>query len=228
MIDLMAAKLALRNRALGLVVATTGLTTLSATATGYARTLTGAPGESTFLTEGFDVGMELVPAGFAANTLDVITGVSAAAITVKNARAVEVAASGRSLSVGVPLLRSWEMVGLTPVAGRPYVEEEFVHAAAAMRTFATNGGQMHEEGLYILKWYGVSTLPGFPVGIGDRALRKQVDALRARFAPGTVAGPVQIDPEHAPYTGQLIQLTGWGCLILTAPWRARSRNAVLA
>ena len=58
MISNSAVLLALRNRALSLVVATTGSVSLSATATGYARAA------GSFVTDGFKVGMDLTATGF--------------------------------------------------------------------------------------------------------------------------------------------------------------------
>lgn len=220
MIDLLATNLALRNRARSLVVCTTGPTNLSATAQGYHRAA------GSFVTDGFVVGQEIVPVGFAANTIDTLIGVTASDLTTANPRAVEGVAGGRTLSVGLPLLRVFENDPVfTPVAGRPYFEEDFVPATATLSGTRT-GGYVYDRGLYIAKWYGLS-------GVGISALRKGVDALKALFAPGTalVAGSsiVRILPLPAPQTGQIIPLTsGWSCLLLTISWEVESINAIAA
>lgn len=222
-LDLLAVHLALRSRALSLVVATTGSTTLSATAAGYARA------SGSFITDGFREGMELNATGFAVagnNGPHVITagGVSALALTCSGC-SVDAAAAGRTLSVGIPTLRSFENVRLTPLVGRHFFEEDFVPATSSVFTIPASSGDVYDTGLYILKWYG---LPG----TGVSALRKSVDALKARFAPGTqlTAGTdfVRIRGDQAPYTGQIIPLSSWSVLTLTVPWRVRSVNAIAA
>lgn len=220
MVDLLAVHLALRNRALSLVAATTGSMSLSATTTGYARAA------GSFVTDGFVVGQEITPAGFAANTVDVLTGVSALALTTKNARAAEGAAGGRSIVVGLPALRAWENVTLIPITGRPYFEEDFVPATSELLTMPSQGGTVEETGLYVLKIYGLSNT-------GISALRKTVDALKRLFAPGTVltAGTdtVRMRADVATQTGQILPLEGgWSVLVLTIPWRATSLNVIAA
>jgi len=220
MIDLLAVHLALRNRALAVSVATTGSTSLSATATGYARAA------GSFITDGFSVGMEITPAGFATNTVDVLTGVTATALTTKNARAVEAVAAGRTISVGFPAVRAFENVTLTPTSGRPYIEEDFVPATNSLLSFPASGGTVEETGLYVIKWYGLSDT-------GVSALRKSVDALKALFAPGTTltagSNTVRVRGDTATQAGQIIPLAGgWSVLTLTIPWRAYSVNQVAA
>lgn len=218
--DLLAVHLALRNRALSLVVATTGLTNLSATATGYHRAA------GSFVSDGFLAGMEIVPAGFAANTPRVIQGVTASDITTTSAPTVEAESGGRSLSVGIPTLRAFENVAFTPTSNRHYFEEDFVPATNSLLTMPAQSGVLRETGLYIPKWYGLS-------GVGVSALRKSVDALKALFAPGTLlvagANTVRIGGDQAPQTGQIIPLSnGWSALTLTVPWWVLSQNQIAA
>lgn len=215
--DLLAVHLALRNRALSLVVATTGPTNLSATAAGYHRAA------GSFIADGFLNGMEVVPAGFAVNTPRVIQSVTASDITTATAPAVDAVAGGRTLSVGMPSLRAFENVSLTPESGRPYFEEDFVPATTSLLTMPAQGGTVQENGLYVPKWYGLSD-------VGVSALRKSVDALKALFTPGTLvtagAHTVRIGEAQA---GQIIPLTGgWSALTLPIPWWVLSRNLVAA
>lgn len=220
MMDLLATHLALRNRALSLIVETTGSTSLSATATGYNRVA------GSFVADGFSPGMEITPAGFATNTVDVLITVTASDLTTKNARPVEVAAGGRTISVGVPALRAFENVDLIPVAGRPYFEEDFVPGTNTLRTFPAQGATGEETGLYVLKIYGLSN-------VGISAIRKTIDALKALFAPGTTltagVNTVRVRSDVSVQSGQILpQGNGWSVCVLTIPWRAYSINQVAA
>jgi hypothetical protein len=89
MLDHTAATLALRARAIATTLASTSGVDLTATTTGYTRADAGS-----FLTDGFRSGMEVTPAGFSANAVDVITEVTASTITTKTAHAAQ--SSGRS------------------------------------------------------------------------------------------------------------------------------------
>src|SRR6185503_14232379 len=105
MIDTTAATLALRNRAIGLVVCTTGSTSLSATTTGYHRAA------GSFITDGFQPGMETLPSGWSVtgnNARCVITQVTASDLTIDGGRSVEAAGSGKTIAVGLPGIRIWE------------------------------------------------------------------------------------------------------------------------
>src|SRR3972149_4040320 len=98
------AHLAIRSRVASVVVATTGSITMSATATGYART-TGS-----FLTDGFAVGMEVTPTGFTQTTVGIVTNVETLALEIFGGRAVQSAGAGRTLTTKLPTKRGWENV----------------------------------------------------------------------------------------------------------------------
>jgi hypothetical protein len=218
-LDLLAVHLALRNRALAVSVATTGSTNLSATATGYHRAA------GSFVTDGFAVGMEITPVGFTTNTVDILTRVTAADLTTKTARTVEAVAGSRTISVGLPMLRAYENVTFTPIGGRPYVEEDFTPATSTLLGMR-DGGYIYDDGLYSLKWYGLS-------GYGVAALRQSVDALKRLFAPGTAltagSNVVRVRTDTASQTGQIIPIAGgWSVLVLSIPWVAESINVVAA
>lgn len=227
MIDQEAATLALRNRMLSLLVCTTGAQSLSATATGYARTA------GSFLADGFADGMEFAAAGFATpgnNGYRVIESVDALTITTTVSPIVaptpEIAAAGRTLSVGPPAGRALDNKSFTPIPGRPYIEEDFVPATHALRSFPAQGGTSQETGLYVLKWYGLS-------GKGAGGIRKPVNALMALFAPGTVlsvAGVnLRMSEEISVRAGQILpQGDGWSVCVVTIPWWAMSINTVTA
>lgn len=239
MIDSLAAHLAMRNRALSLVVSTTGSASLAATTTGFTR------GTGSFLTDGFSVGMDVATSGFtnaANNGNGVVTAVTAGTLTVsmyvvtvtngaqsvaRPATVVEAEAAGRTIAARLPSLRAWENLTFIPASTIPYVEEEFVPATNRALSFPITTGTLEETGLYVLKWYGVSGLGG--VG----AIRKSVDALKALFAPGTslTAGSntLRVRSDTSVYGGQLIPMdNGWTCCVLTIPWRAWSQNVIAA
>lgn len=227
MIDLAALHLVMRNRALGAVIATTGSTSLSATATGYHRAA------GSFVTEKFAVGMELVSTGFATNVTRVITEVTASDLKTTPVPTAEAEASGRTLLVGFPALRAFENVIFQPTSGRPYASEEFVPATSELVTGPAPAGQVEERGMYVITLYGLTTI-GPNQGAGISALRRSAEAVRALFAPGTqlAVGSDKLRIPGKPtstQTGQIIPLTsGFAALAVKIPWVARSQNAIAA
>jgi hypothetical protein len=219
MLNHLAALVALRTRALTLSVCTTGSTTLTATTTGYSR----ADGGS-FLTDGFAVGMEITPSGFATNTIDVLAGVTATTLTTRAARVAETGAAGRTIAVGLPALRAWENVDFTPTSGRWFVDEDYLPGPAEQITLGALG-QVETLPQYVLKLYGTS-------GAGPAALYKAADALLTLFAPRTAltlsTGDVlTVRTSPAPYRGQLLTAdAGWSLVTLTVPLRSRSANTI--
>lgn len=222
MIDATALTLALRNRAIGTVAATTGSISISATATGYARA-TGS-----FLDDGFAKGMEVKGAGFSAaanNAYGVIEAVTALAMTIGGGRTVEASAT-RSVSAGLPETRFWENLSANRISGRPYIEEALVPSPGRLLTTSPVGGTVEESGSYILRFYGLS-------GEGLSGLRKLVSAVQARFTPGTqialTGAMLKINSEFTPYQGQVLRIEGgWSAIVLTIPYRAWSTNLVTA
>lgn len=227
MISHRAARLALRAKLASLVVCTTGSTTLSATSTGFTRSA------GSFVTDGFAVGMWFERTGFATNTPGVITSVSALAMGVtlysitypggvqtvsSPSMAVESAAAGRTLTVGLPALREWENVKFTPVAGVPSVREEYVPGPSKRIA----GG--------IVEWLP-EYFPQIEVqsGIGVGAADAYADALLQLFAPGTpftlTNATMRVRGDHAPYSGQLLQSSpGFARVPVTIPLLLRTRN----
>lgn len=219
MISHTAALIALRTQALTLSVCTTGATTLTATTGGYSR----ADGGS-FLTDGFAVGMEITPTGFAANTVDVLTGVTATTLTTRNARAAETGAAGRTIAVGLPALRAWENVDFTPTAGRWFVDEDYLPGPAEQITLGALGA-IETLPQYVLKLYGTANA-------GASALYKVADALLALFAPRrtltlSTGDTIAVRTSPAPYRGQLLPAeSGWSLIAVTVPLRSRSANTI--
>jgi hypothetical protein len=217
MIDEVAMQLALRSKALTLSVATTGLVSLSATATGYART-TGS-----FQTDGFWPGMEIVPAGFATNTARVITAVGPLTITVDGTVTPEAAAGNRSLTVGLPSQRAWENVAFQPTAGVPWVEEQFLPGPASQVTLGPNG-ELEATPMYAL-YVNLPAETGLTV-------KRYVNALRVLFAPRTAiplanGDVLRVRSDTGPFAGQLQQgQPGFAVQPLTIPLRIRTQNII--
>lgn len=217
MLDHTLANFAFRARAEDLSVAATGSMDLSATSAGFAR------GAGSFITDGFQPGMEVVPAGFASNsTPKLITRVEALLLTVEDGATAEASASGRSLTTGLPLLRRYSAnVELQRVARRHYIEMDYVPSGSVQWT-APYDGLRREEGLTVFRWFGIQ-------GFDDVAIRKCMDALLALFKPGTTltAGSeqVRIHGEPGPWAGQVLPRDGWAVCTGTIPWRAEVLNA---
>lgn len=236
MIDRDAVHLALRNRARGLVIATTGIAALSATATGYARSV------GSFYDDGFAQGMEIDASGFplaANNATGIITFLSPTVMDVflfaialtnavqtvtRSATVGDAEAAGRTITARYPTMRGWELETITPSAGIPYTEEDFVPATNVASGIPATTARMNETGLYVIRWYGIE-------GIGSKAIRNSTDALLRLFTPGTLlvagANTVEIRGETAPVPAQILpQHNGWAVCTSTIPWRCRSLNTV--
>jgi hypothetical protein len=209
---------ALRALLRTLSVCTTGSTTLSATATGYARAA------GSFLTDGFAAGMEVTPTGFTQTTRSVITGVSALAITVAGGRTVEGAAAGRTLAVALPATRAWENTGTTAARGSVYVEEEYLPGAADLTTLGTNGVIVVEP-MYVVTFAG-------PSEAGPLALTAYADAVLALFAPKTelvlsTGDVLRVHGDPAPYRDQLTDGDpGWAVVSVTIPLWLQTTNTI--
>jgi hypothetical protein len=214
-----AIQLALRAKAVTLSVCTTGSISLSATTTGYARP------NGSFVTDGFAVGMEVTPSGFATNTVDVITAVDALTMTTKNARAAEVQAAGRTILVTLPSRRAWENLALTTVVPMvPYVEEQYVPGPSVVDTVGASA-LITAEPLYVLNLFLVPNTDLL-------AARRYGDALLSLFAPRTTialsSGDVlRVRDDTNPVLGQLRQLTsGFAVMPLSVPLRCFTTNAI--
>lgn len=201
-----------------MAVCTTGSVSLSATTTGYARA-TGS-----FLADGFALGMEITPAGFAANPVDTLIGVTALTLTTKAARAAEGAAGGRTISVGPPLSRAWENVGpFTPVTGVPFLDEQFVRGPGTLDTLGPNG-RLTGEPLYLPRI-------NVPANVGIEAAHRYADAMLNRFPPGdklllASGDTVDVRGDLTPYGGQLLQgAPGFAGLLCTIPLRCHTINS---
>ena len=204
--------LALRARAEGLVVCTTGVMALAATTSGYTRA------SGSFVADGFAIGQEIVPASFATNTPRVVKAVSALTLTTTTTPSAESSAGGRSLSVTYPTARERDNVDFKPPTdGRGYAEEDFVPATRTLLTNAPSG-LIIATGLYVVRLFA-------PANTGMLGLRAIADALVARF-PANWASTltdntiVRTRPDTLPYAGQLINdVAGFARITVTIPWQ---------
>lgn len=221
MISATIAHLALRGRLVATSVATTGSAILARTTTGYTRAA------GSFVTDGFAVGQELLEAGFPTNGYQVIKSVAAGALDVEATLVASGAAGGRSLTVGLPEGRAFDNTLFTPIAGRPYIEEDFVPATYRVTTIPANNGYGEDEGLYIVKWFGLS-------GKGIAGIRRCADAVLARFAPGTAltlsdGTQLRVPVTNGPWAGQITPIDGgWSYVVISIPYIGVSINAVAA
>lgn len=232
MIDLEAARLACRTRLRGMTVATTGATSIAATATTYTRAA------GSFLTDGFRTGMELLASGFAPsgnNGYKVVTEVAAGTLTVTSDTTMAVAAAGgnETLLAALPETRLWENAKpqrsgvqiAAPTTGRPYIADEFIGATHEQITFPANNGTSEETGFYIVTLYGLTNT-------GTAGMEAISRAIRLLFTPGTtlIAGAdVLRVPLRGATSGQILPLgNGWSYQQTRCPWLARSTNLVAA
>jgi hypothetical protein len=200
-----ALKLAMRTRLRSLQVCTTGSIALAATTTGYTR-VTGS-----FVADGFRAGMEITPTGFTANPVSVITAVTASTLQVADTRAAQGSASGRSLSVALPLSQAWEDVKFQPVAGRPFVIEQYLPGPGELITLLPGGSVEY------LPQYVVQVVT--PAYTGGAASYGYADAILQHFPVGLVliasdGSEARVRGQPAPFSSQLIPYTD-GAMVVT-------------
>lgn len=224
----------IRARLLGMTVATTGSTSLAATATGYTRA------SGSFLTDKFEVGMEVTASGFgtaANNGLGIVTRVEALTLSVsaydlaldsngewtRTARTLvtESADTGRTLSVGLPTIRVWEgLQHKDTLDGVPWIEEQFV-GGPSNRPGAVPHGEAISTPQYQLALHCVA-------GLGSGALDRYGDALFALLPPGQALGAsARVRGDVGPTRSTLTRThPGFLTLIAAFPLRIRTLQPV--
>lgn len=229
MLDYTAIHLAARNRALTLVVVATAVTTLRATATGYERTDGGS-----FVDDGFWPGMEVQPYGFTHAAPGTITAVTAGALEILGGRRPDAEAPGRSLVVGLPSERAWENRKLTPNAGVPYVEEQFIDGPVQQVTHGPQGVLLAEP-MYALLIHVPADTDLTPSVYADAVIRHFPPRLALPLANGDVVrvrsdvGPFrgQLQTVAGPYRGQSQTVpAGFVVKPITIPLRLRTTNSI--
>lgn len=209
--------LAVRARALTVEVCTTGSTTLAATGSTYTRAA------GSFLTDGFRVGMEVTPAGFSDTTRRVITALTATVMTVNGTPTAQAAASGRTLSVGMPQGFVAENTKYEPVTGTPYVVEQYLPGGLTKRGLGPLGF-LEAQPTYVLQLWG-------PIETGAGALAALADALLEHFAPSTAitvgSDTATVRSDVAPSVSpRQFPATGWSVVTVSIPLRLFTANAI--
>lgn len=232
MINHDAVHLALRAWALGVIGPSTGNTVLASTATGFTRTDGGS-----FVSDGLAIGMEIMSSGFvAANVNGIVTSVAPTDLRVspftlnvvngvqsvsRFPLPVEVGAGPRRIDAVLPSMRAWENqapTGLSTfvtVNGIPYIGDEYSPSTSTIITQSL----MESRGDYILRWHGVPNT-------GTSGMRRMIDALKVRFAPGTVLDDgyngVRVAFDAAPESSAIVETTSGPIITLIIPWIVRS------
>lgn len=215
MIDHAAVLLACRTQLDTLSVATTGSVSIAATTTGYTRS------SGSFITDGFQVGQELIGTGFsepANNSRKTITAVAAGVLTA--AGTTTESAGTRTLTVGVPNGVASENIPFTPAQGEPYFREEYVPGPMSQHTIGPTG-ELEGFPLYILRVH-------VPINVGVLGVWGYVEALQTLFSPGTaltVTGhTVIVRRDTSPFASQLLKLDSYAAVTVTIPLRVWTLN----
>ncbi len=145
--------------------------------------------------------------------------------------AIMLALRNRLLTVsGIPAAANRVKVNksYTPIAGVPYVEEDYVPGPPALKSFPAQGGTIEARGLYVVRWYGIEDK-------GSAAIRAGALTILAKFAIGTTmslssGGAVRITgTPFGPYAGA-IRPTGDGFAVctITIPYVVLTSNTIAA
>jgi len=210
--------LKLREKLLTVVVASTGVTTLEATTTGYVRTA------GSFITDGFIAGLEVVPSGFTDNTVANVKTVSALSLTIDATRTAEASGGGRSLTTGVPVIRAFENVEKKRVAGRWYLREEYIPGPGEVIGVGPTT-QVEYLPQYLIHVEGLADVDAM-------AMLKMEKAILTGFPPMLAIvldnnDIVRVRTEPAPYAGQILSRnTGAPESVITIPLVARTSNPI--
>ncbi len=223
MLDHLLAREAFRARLLTLVVATTGTTTLEATATGFARA------SGSFFDDGFLAGMEVVGTGFsAANNgawplapaiAQTVTSALPLVMPIKGGRTIQASAGSRTLSVGLPQDRRWQGIQTPQTdapATRPNIIEQWVPGAT------DDDGGIVDTGFYVITWNGLANY-------GAAAMLRQMSKLRNHFPPGlsfSVGGDLlRVTGRPASqFTQPITTDNGYESSTIRIPWRVMTTN----
>lgn len=214
--------LTVRKQVRTVQVASTGVTTLAATGTGFTRAA------GSFIDDGFTHGMEVVPAGFGDNGIRIISSVSEQTITLMDAdvdpRPEEAADAGRSLTVGIPPLQAWENVGIDPPDDRWFVEEDYIPGPSTYMS-ATEKGIVQHQPMYVLRLYGIAD-------IGVTAIFEVSGSILKMFPPHLAltlsdGNHIRVRGNPAPYRGQVLPgEAGRARVAITIPLWAQTVNPI--
>ena len=203
--------LALRAKLASLEVCTTGSMSLAATGTTFVRTV------GSFLTDGFFAGMEVVGTGFGAanNAASTVVSVTALTLTVNRTLETQVAAIGRTLTVGQPSEVGRANEDFTPTPGKPHFEEQYL-PGPTMQITVGDGGTIEAEPMLVID---------VSVGenLGEGAINAYRTALMRHLAPKvtmTLANGdfLRVRTDTGPYAVQTMNLkSGWATTPVSFP-----------
>lgn len=217
--DHLAALLAIRARLLTTVVAQTGVVTLTATGNGFTRE------NGSFVNENFRAGMEVVPAGFADNTPVIISSVTDLEIRTTTPRTAQTAAPGRSLTVGIPLLRSWENKRIANIPdNRWYIDEDYLPGPS--RKIGGARGPVEHFPMYVVK---LNCLAGYGVSAPYTVAQAILDVFPPWLDISMPDGrPLRVQGDPAPFRGQLLPSADAGRaeIVITIPLLKRTLNPI--
>lgn len=206
---------ALRNQLLAMPnIASTGVTSLASTKNSFTRQA------GSFVTDLFEVGMEVQPSGFVDNSPAAIKNLSAQGMDLRQEeRKIEAAAGGRSLVVQLPSLKSWENKKAKPDANLWFLEEDYIPGPTTQLSLQ----EYDHFPTYVIRLYG------FP-NVGSKALNKVAKGVLTQFKPSTaiaISGGnfLRVRGRPSPFLGQIMQDgEGYAFIVVTIPVRVRTLN----
>lgn len=218
MLDHHATLLALRTRLRATQVVTTGVGTFGAGRYAFTRT------SGSFVDDGFRVGMEVTPTGFADNRTSIVNHVEETVLVLRDSRQVESPEAGRSLTVGIPTVCSWENQEAEPSDDHWFLNEDYLPGVPRR---ITNGafGEFQTDPAYVLKVHGFkNTGAGALYAMSDAILKMFPPSYAMILADGVV---LRVHSNPGPYRGQIMyDEDGFAFITITIPLWARTRNLI--
>ena len=219
MMDHHAVLLAIRNRLLGVEFSTTGTTTLASTRNGYTRAA------GSFITDGFKVGMEVTPVGFANTEKQYVRAVEALTLYTRSTLVPESSAGGRSIQALIPERMAWENRELSDTpADTFWIQEEYL-AGGNDKIGTGPNAWINYYPIYTLNIHG-------PRDVGSAAHYSMADKILELYPPtdaltladGTV---VRIRSRPGPNRGNLMQSAeGQAYVNVSIPLWVRAQNII--
>ena len=164
---------AIRTRLLTLEMVSTGvLTVLSASGYVFSRSA------GSFVTDGFAIGDEVMPSGFANsanNARALITALSASAMTVDRALTTEAAGASATIKAQLPQGRKWEGQAYAPTKGQRYISEMVRSIDSTVRALGDGGTISH--------LLTANFTLNYPSGKGTLGIERMAGALLYLFRP---------------------------------------------
>lgn len=137
---------------------------------------------------------------------------------------IQIACRARLLTMpGLPAARAWENATFTPVAGVPYVEEEYLPGGRTQRTVGPRGVMEYLPTYVVYVHHPANT---------KLAARKSADAVLAHFPPRlelTVAAGdrLKVRADQAPYARPTLpSAPGFVTIPVVIPLRVYTSNII--